>query len=1082
MPGIAKDLNPIHDIYWNLASLDAGERKEAAVELISKLEECQASFLKENSVDALIKAYASDINATFEQAKPALHEDVRYGINRLIRGLSSSREAARQGFTAALCGLLRLDSLRFLKSKTLFDLCMKHHTVSSGMKNVEVKDALLGRFFFILALHRAKVLTNSEQTPEDVLEVYVTALAEWLGKKSYLYEFATELIIEILDDIPKETLKARLLKLVMDSAMLQDGKSQSELEGYLLPHQLMLVVHYANVSKSGLNWSKYLPNWKGNSVYKPSNCHLLIKSIKETSYTYPRLHSAVSSLLLELAKRDSVSTLTIPRLWSELSSQLMNSTKAHSKLLLFSIFEFLLKVASESDVPKLFTPQFMRMIVNHASKKDNTLTAAARRVLKAMVLAAKQKPQCTFPIIACLTGPEGNQSFDKLTGTKTVQELCSCLTAEGSLMYLCKLILYYRENAERAARENADLGKLDGQCQFALDQILSLCRNNSVPKGKEWFEEVLKLLCEEAYLLNKSEAARSRLVTVLHTIQKAALSAHKGYTLLDALQYVNNLLKDKSDVFSMAPHEDKADLSDPNSATFMELVAWLKFESLEKPEESRQALLDLDTIWKHIAASSNSGSESVKRKRPSFGESDVEPGDVLVDLLVSRLSESSALGRGIVEKVFKCYTNLVTEEGWAVLFAALTSANNGIEDKNSEGEYSSSEDTDHSSVGVSSDASSEDESDNGEEFEGSDDEALDEKLKGLVDSKDVESSETDNDLDDEEMLRLDEGLVKMMQLRRLEKKDRRKEVNEAWHFKVRVLSLVDIYVRQEKSSQIIPQVISTLGHMATQQQLAHPAQRTFHSQVINVIRTSLVNSRFCAPSYYASDLQKRQAYDLLMKDCVEQLVKDLHEKVNASTYEILCALFANLLRLAWSLDEVQILEKVASPKKKSKTEKLEATTFGWRKFCKDMLTDLLQRHFLTGSTRVKPCLFKVLVDKCPQISFDCLFEDVGKAALCKLDIKMTLNGYLEMWRTLGALLRRNPIKSLSIESLEMVSSFGDEVVASFGKNPNLTQSQPAALKKLNFSENRQSMKQLSKFVRPVVERLKGFVSLKAAKV
>ena len=52
----------------------------------------------------------------------------------------------------------------------------------------------------------------------------------------------------------------------------------------------------------------------------------------------------------------------------------------------------------------------------------------------------KDKPQLAFAVILQLTGVNGNQQFDKLTRTKTVESILASLDAQGIQQYIDSLI------------------------------------------------------------------------------------------------------------------------------------------------------------------------------------------------------------------------------------------------------------------------------------------------------------------------------------------------------------------------------------------------------------------------------------------------------------------------------------------------------------------------------------------------------------------------------------------------------------------------------------------------------------------
>ncbi len=71
-------------LYWDLASLEPMERQTAAKQLIEALK----AHIPEEKEGATVESLLTDESA--------------YALKRLVRGLPSSRDAARQGFSLAL--------------------------------------------------------------------------------------------------------------------------------------------------------------------------------------------------------------------------------------------------------------------------------------------------------------------------------------------------------------------------------------------------------------------------------------------------------------------------------------------------------------------------------------------------------------------------------------------------------------------------------------------------------------------------------------------------------------------------------------------------------------------------------------------------------------------------------------------------------------------------------------------------------------------------------------------------------------------------------------------------------------------
>ncbi|KAH9254606.1 hypothetical protein BASA81_007363 [Batrachochytrium salamandrivorans] len=138
-------------------------------------------------------ASVAELTALLNQDGKA--EELEYATTRLVRGLSSSRAAARQGFALGLCSLLR-DNIITNPTKVFAKL--QDETKTVGLKGEEERDKLLGRVFGLLALVRSERLSG-----EDKIQV-AKALCDLNKEKSWFKDlcmFALCLLIEGESDV-----------------------------------------------------------------------------------------------------------------------------------------------------------------------------------------------------------------------------------------------------------------------------------------------------------------------------------------------------------------------------------------------------------------------------------------------------------------------------------------------------------------------------------------------------------------------------------------------------------------------------------------------------------------------------------------------------------------------------------------------------------------------------------------------------------------------------------------------------------------------------------------------------------------
>lgn len=87
-------------LYWDLASIDPTVRQNASQTLIRVLADFQKDH--ESSLESRSDDDDHHLADTEEELDALCAADVSYAIRRLIRGLPSSRQGARQGFSLAL--------------------------------------------------------------------------------------------------------------------------------------------------------------------------------------------------------------------------------------------------------------------------------------------------------------------------------------------------------------------------------------------------------------------------------------------------------------------------------------------------------------------------------------------------------------------------------------------------------------------------------------------------------------------------------------------------------------------------------------------------------------------------------------------------------------------------------------------------------------------------------------------------------------------------------------------------------------------------------------------------------------------
>jgi len=169
--------------FWDLSSLDAELRVKAT------------------------RALIADLNSSSQQQQQSL--GLEYTVKRLVRGVGSSREGSRQGFSAALTEVLRdFPESQFTSLEHVVSLIQTELNITSSAKAQEERDVLFGRLFSYLALVRSSRIEHSlSSSPKKAKELLreinkmIVDLFKIAESKQFLQELSYQAIIQILQQV-----------------------------------------------------------------------------------------------------------------------------------------------------------------------------------------------------------------------------------------------------------------------------------------------------------------------------------------------------------------------------------------------------------------------------------------------------------------------------------------------------------------------------------------------------------------------------------------------------------------------------------------------------------------------------------------------------------------------------------------------------------------------------------------------------------------------------------------------------------------------------------------------------------------
>ncbi|WWC87837.1 uncharacterized protein L201_002731 [Kwoniella dendrophila CBS 6074] len=556
-------------LFWPLANSSKDTRLTASASLVSNLENFQQSFIaskpstssddneddesdddEEDEIDdddeSGMEVDASDDDDEEDQQKNKQGEkldkrlskdnaeDVVYCVKRLIRGLGSSRESSRLGFAVALTELL--SRIETVSVSQVISLLIRNSQYSKNMKGSDERDMMFARLFGLNSIIQSKSLFNLKTSTLIDFENVINELITLGESKAWMRESAWWTLIGSIQGLLESNLewKDEALKQTINKVFVNsDNKSWNQ-------EKVALVLLLENKVKN-IDWKSHLsPTFKHTPLLNSHNLVTLGRVLKEASAEddesvaastsgnwKPQLHF-VWNIILEHYFPKSGSEVSINgeapfqdffRVVVD-ESLFSNTASPQRRYWGFQVFEKSLPLLSSSTMPLIFTPNFMRCWMNNLSSSDRYLHKAALQIAKKVQDVTKQNQQVGFTLLSQLIGKYGKQDFDKVTKTKTVESIMSSLNVQGTkdyVKYLQDIIV------SGGGSDNLDNARIDERRLWALDQLLALFRNGSVPKDDEWISSVIDFLLVHGFFLIRKADKKSP-ITALQTIPKPALS------------------------------------------------------------------------------------------------------------------------------------------------------------------------------------------------------------------------------------------------------------------------------------------------------------------------------------------------------------------------------------------------------------------------------------------------------------------------------------------------------------------------------------------------------------------------------
>ncbi|GAB7351534.1 hypothetical protein MBLNU459_g2171t2 [Dothideomycetes sp. NU459] len=741
-----------------------------------------ASLYNELSEDvkALRLKAAAELIRTLSESDGA---QIDRALTRLIRGLCSNRKSARSGFSVALTEVLRLTSVHQkgldgvdLSLSAIVERIVSICDAEGKSTKQESRDHLLGRCFGLKSLVQSQLLFQ-KGVPivewEKILDLIFNLASEttWLRRECgvTLYESLTTLSQVKGIDVEYASLlmnKFGFYKLDHTPPGIACWLKASDLFPASLPKGVW--DHNDPLSpKERMTVAKILRDNNGSQTEDGSTQANKSGSAQTTpSFAWQVVFTHLYQRHTPKSKKPS----DFEKFWIDAvdNSLFAASASTERKALGLQIVSLGITTAPTSLLPCIFTPNVMRCIINQRAEKERYLHEAAKAPLQNMILRAKADQDAIPILLKGLLSEHGAIDFDRITKTKTVDELLNRSasdSAEHSVRILSELV---------ANPNTDDSTQAETRRRMLADMFLSLGRKGKQEGNKtnldgsrdssSWLAFYTEM-CEFAY--GGPRAGRTESQSGPSPPLSGATQQIFQARLMSIL---NHVLSSRVDEQFQIPEivVNCAASADTRSSTGLRVKAdkqvlkvvngaqarLKEFHALEKKGNKKAAIRAFKALYSlSVLQAYNSEPDIIPVLEDldlaySSWQKNADASIMLVEILLSFISKPSAVYRKLAQQVFGAFASQLDGDGLNSMLDILEKKENltGQQELFEQGDDDEAEEAEEEDVEVESEDGEDDSDVEVMDVEDASDVEIDEASQS---DSDIEASENDDSEEEE---------------------------------------------------------------------------------------------------------------------------------------------------------------------------------------------------------------------------------------------------------------------------------------------------------------------------------------------
>jgi DNA polymerase phi len=248
----------------------------------------------------------------------------------------------------------------------LHDITEKNGT-SSGQ---EEREFYFARLFGYQSFGLSGMLSRPSTTLDDI-SLICENIIKYSNKKNYLQTACCAVLLVVLEAAQAHEYKDEMTRTILEK-YLKVNHDSPDAVWFVLEAKKLTNYH---------QWSALLPDWKNGEILSKKNKGKLINSLISSTYHDTALHPVFKALIFALVKECDPKNLQLFEFWDEIGEAFFNSSHDR-KFMGFQIFQEILPSITSEQVPLIFTPHFMRCLINSLSSKETYLNKKARQTVR----------------------------------------------------------------------------------------------------------------------------------------------------------------------------------------------------------------------------------------------------------------------------------------------------------------------------------------------------------------------------------------------------------------------------------------------------------------------------------------------------------------------------------------------------------------------------------------------------------------------------------------------------------------------------------------------------------------------------